>query len=296
MAKKKKVLEIVLWVLLVLAILILAGVIIFYSYLHFFVVPKLNMDQDEIKQITDSISVSDIAKIFTDKQISDNIKNFDKESAQEVLKVLNELNEEINGVKPDNGKTSSGKNSETSKNSNNPQENKAGNDKTSNGNGNSVSSNKGDKQVNSGNNGKGSSSSSGNNAGNNNKQAKNDSNKNGASPSGNNAQNSPENGKGTSISNTDITATENSGEPATEDSGQDNNGLDKYKDILEAADESEIEQALSIMSKIDISLITELRNNGKNDEVKEYLRNNLTPEEISQAINLYNKYGKYLKN
>ena len=63
---------------------------------------------------------------------------------------------------------------------------------------------------------------------------------------------------------------------------------------MNEADKDEIALGMSILAKIDISKVNELRKQGKNSEIKEYLRSVLTPEEISAALKLYNKYKHLL--
>lgn len=67
-----------------------------------------------------------------------------------------------------------------------------------------------------------------------------------------------------------------------------------YERIMAAADKKEISAGLSIISKIDISKINSLRSQGKNRELKEYIKNCLSSSEISTALSLYNKYKHLL--
>lgn len=67
-----------------------------------------------------------------------------------------------------------------------------------------------------------------------------------------------------------------------------------YERIMETADKKEISSGLSIISKVDISKINELRSQGKTNELKAYIKSCLSPSEISTALSLYNKYKNLL--
>ncbi|MBR4720556.1 MAG: hypothetical protein IK057_02210 [Clostridia bacterium] len=100
---KNRALKVVLWIVAILLIPAIIGVILGYSYLRFYVVPKINTNA--IKT-ADNVSVSDIIQDLGDKQIIDNIINFDKASAHEILNIMNQLEQEQNA---ENAKDSSKK-------------------------------------------------------------------------------------------------------------------------------------------------------------------------------------------
>lgn len=85
--KGNRFLKVILWIIAIVAIIALSATIALYSYLKFFIMPKINQSNNEI-------GILDIAKEFSDKQIIDNIINFDKQSAIEILTAITELNEE----------------------------------------------------------------------------------------------------------------------------------------------------------------------------------------------------------
>ncbi|MCR4719105.1 MAG: hypothetical protein K5768_05685 [Firmicutes bacterium] len=189
MNKKNKILKVLFWIIGVLAAFVIIAVISAYSYFRFVFIPKLsdgNSDPNE----NDTISFTEVAKELSDKQVIDNILNFDKQSAAEMLSALNELGSEMS--EPNS---------------------KDGNEKKS------------DK-------------------------------------------------------NADITT------PAE--------GKTAYERIMNEASKDEISLGMSIISKVDISKVNDLRAQDKNSEIKEYLRSVLTSSEISAALNLYNKYKHLL--
>lgn len=98
MKPKKRALKIVLWIVAILLIPAVIGVILGYSYLQFYVLPKINSNSTET---SDNISVTDIIQDFGDKQIIDNVINFDKTSAYEVLNIMNQLDQEHKTETPD---------------------------------------------------------------------------------------------------------------------------------------------------------------------------------------------------
>ena len=117
MKTQNRFLRVLVWIISILVILALVLVIAGYSYLRFFVLPKLNKNVDS----DDKISVSDITKEFGDKQIIENIINFDKESASEMLGIITEIEEE---TQPEKSNTQSGNNStETTNNEKEPETN-----------------------------------------------------------------------------------------------------------------------------------------------------------------------------
>lgn len=193
--KKKKFLKVLLWVLISIAVLLIITALGVYSYFRFVVFPKIGgFDSDS----GDAISFTEVAKELSDKQVIDNIINFDKQSASEMLSALNELEAEMQEAE----KGSNSKNTENStKNSDNQK-------------------------------------------------------------------------------NTAIPA------PAE--------GKTAYERIMNEASKDEISVGMSIISKVDMSKVNELRKQGKNSEIKAYLRSVLTSSEISTALKLYNKYKHLL--
>ncbi len=67
-----------------------------------------------------------------------------------------------------------------------------------------------------------------------------------------------------------------------------------YDRIMAAATKEEIDIGLAIIKKVDISKVTELKNAGNFEKIKEYLKEVLTSEEILTALQLYNKYNHLL--
>ncbi|MDD6214978.1 MAG: hypothetical protein PUB42_07335 [Firmicutes bacterium] len=67
-----------------------------------------------------------------------------------------------------------------------------------------------------------------------------------------------------------------------------------YDRITAAASEDEIAAGMAILSKISMSKINKLRAEGKNDELKAYIRSRLSSAEISTSLKLYNKYKHLL--
>ena len=191
MEKKNKVLKILLWTLA--AILIVLGIIvaIAYSYFKFVFMPKLS-GGDSDSTIGDAISFSDVAKELSDKQVIDNILNFDKQSASEMLVAITELEAENADSKPK---------------SDNPKSNEK---------------------------------------------------------------------------------TENTDVPSVAE------GKTAYQRIMNEASKDEISLGMSIISKVDMSKVNSLRSQGKNSEVKAYIKSVLSPAEISAALKLYNKYKHLL--
>jgi hypothetical protein len=71
-------------------------------------------------------------------------------------------------------------------------------------------------------------------------------------------------------------------------------GKTAYQRIMNEASKDEISVGMSIISKVDISKVNELRRQGKNSEIKAYLKSVLSSSEISTALKLYNKYKHLL--
>lgn len=191
MKRKNKFFKILLWIISILLIIAALVIILGYSYLKFFIIPKLNANTTEI---ADKITVSDLTKEFSDKQIIDNIINFDKESASQMLTVITELEEEIKAENPEIDSKNGNKNN---------------NEKT---------------------------------------------------------QEKPVSKEGTTA----------------------------YQRILNEASKDEISLGTSIISKISMAKVNELRKSGDTAALKAYIKSVLSPSEISEALKLYNKYKHLL--
>jgi len=187
MKKKNKILKVCLWIIGILAAILLIGVIGVYSYFKFVFIPKIN-GGDLASSESDTISFTEVAKELSDKQVIDNIINFDKQSASEMLAALNELDSEISETAPKEKKEET--------------------------------------------------------------------------------------------KNTEVPV------PAE--------GKTAYERIMNEASKDEISLGMSIISKVDISKVNELRRQGKNSEIKAYLKSVLSSGEISAALKLYNKYKHLL--
>ena len=193
---KNKFLKILIWTASSLAVLVAVIAIAGYSYLKFFLLPKINKNSD---LSSDKISVSDIAKDFSDKQIIDNIINFDKSSASDMLSVINEIDDENSSEKTD-------------------------------------------------------------------------------ASSGNNTQNTDKSNTETGTVTKEVTK----------------ENTTAYQRIMNEASKDEVSEGLSIMSKISMSKVNELRKSGDTAALKAYIRSVLSPSEISEALKLYNKYKHLL--
>ena len=101
--KDNKALKIIIRIVLIVVIVALIAFIAGYSYLQFVILPKLNSGSEVD---SDKISVSDITKELGDKQVIDNIINFDKTSASEMLHAITEIDNENESEKADSGKDS----------------------------------------------------------------------------------------------------------------------------------------------------------------------------------------------
>ncbi|MCR4693606.1 MAG: hypothetical protein K5664_06975 [Firmicutes bacterium] len=189
MSKKKKVLKVLIWIISIICVLLVAVVIGAYSYFKFYLAPKITPGGENSSENT-AISFTEVAKELSDKQVLDNIINFDKQSASEMLTALNEIETEI----------------EVPKTPAEPEKKEE---------------NKSDVKV-------------------------------------------------------------------------PNEGKTAYERIMNEASKDEISQGMAIISKVDISKVTELRKQGKNSEIKEYIKSVLTSSEISAALKLYNKYKHLL--
>lgn len=67
-----------------------------------------------------------------------------------------------------------------------------------------------------------------------------------------------------------------------------------YQRIMEAASKDEISAGMSILSKVDLAKVNKLRKEGKNSELKKYIKSVLTSSEISKSLSLYKKYKHLL--
>lgn len=83
---------------------ILAAVIAFllvlsiaaFVFLRFYVLPKYNkITENGVREEMTMGDIADFAKYFTDKQIINNLKNFDASSAKDTLNIMIELNDEV---------------------------------------------------------------------------------------------------------------------------------------------------------------------------------------------------------
>ena len=71
-------------------------------------------------------------------------------------------------------------------------------------------------------------------------------------------------------------------------------GKTAYQRIMNTATKEEISQGISIISKIDMAKVNELRSQGNISAIKAYVKNTLTSSEISKALALYKKYKHLL--
>lgn len=94
--KMKKIIAVVLTTVTALvAVVALSG----YLALKFWFLPKYNAGLSEGQQITAKDAL-DIAGQLADKQVIENIKNFDKDSAKDVLTAMIEMDEEMDSEEP----------------------------------------------------------------------------------------------------------------------------------------------------------------------------------------------------
>ncbi|MBR4723365.1 MAG: hypothetical protein IK072_01345 [Clostridia bacterium] len=193
MEKKNKFLKVLFWIIGTIAAILIIAVIGAYSYFKFVFVPKLSGGDLDTSE-SDTISFTEVAKELTDKQVIDNIINFDKQSASEMLSALNELEQEVSATNPK-------EETDNTKNADNKE-------------------------------------------------------------------------------NTEVSV------PAQ--------GKTAYQRIMNEASKDEISTGMSIISKVDMSKVNELRRQGKTSEIKAYLKSVLSSSEISAALKLYNKYKHLL--
>ncbi|MDD6736395.1 MAG: hypothetical protein PUE13_08835 [Clostridiales bacterium] len=206
MTKKTNVRSILLSVLAAVIAFIIIVAIAGFCYYRFYIMPKYNesvqQSNDNRAELTDE-DILTFAKFFSNKQFLDNLKDFDKSTASDILSVLNEIETENSG-------------SET--------------------------------------------------------------------------QNSPESQK-TETKQEQIPADVQANISKTAESA---NKKSAYDRIMAAADKDEIMAGMSIISKIDIAKVNKLQKEGKTTELKTYIKNTLSPSEISTSLNLYNKYKHLL--
>ena len=88
---KNKFLRVLVWIVSILVIIAVVVALAIYSYLQFYFLPKFN---ENVVTDNDKISVADIAKDFGDSQIIGNIINYDKQSASEMLNLIDEIDSE----------------------------------------------------------------------------------------------------------------------------------------------------------------------------------------------------------
>ena len=96
---KKKGLKLALRIAGILCAVILAALIGAYAFLNLYLVPKMT----GVRLSDMGIGITDVVNTITDKQVIDNIVNFDKQSATEIMKAMNELEEEaeLSAAAPD---------------------------------------------------------------------------------------------------------------------------------------------------------------------------------------------------
>lgn len=193
MEKRNKFLKVLFWIIGIIAAILIIAVIGAYSYFKFVFVPKLSGGDLDTSE-SDTISFTEVAKELTDKQVIDNIINFDKQSASEMLSALNEIEQEVSATNPK-------EETDNTKNADNKE-------------------------------------------------------------------------------NTEVSV------PAQ--------GKTAYQRIMNEASKDEISTGMSIISKVDMSKVNELRRQGKTSEIKAYLKSVLSSSEISAALKLYNKYKHLL--
>ncbi|MBS7298519.1 MAG: hypothetical protein KIG65_05500 [Eubacteriales bacterium] len=79
---------------------------------------------------------------------------------------------------------------------------------------------------------------------------------------------------------------------------QDKSGTTAYERIAAVATSQEMADGLAIISKLDMGYVASLMADGltssEKSELKKYVYSKLTSSEISRALQLYNKYKKYL--
>ncbi len=127
MSEKKSVRQILLAVLAAILAFIIIVAAAGFCYYRFYIMPKYNeavqQSGDDRKELTNE-DIFSFAKLFSNPHFLENLKNFDKESAPEVLNILEELEQENpapesspqageNSV-PDSPAVSSGKNTHIS--------------------------------------------------------------------------------------------------------------------------------------------------------------------------------------
>ena len=95
---KKKTLKTVLWVAGIVVMAALIGIMIAYAVINYYFIPK--MTGSKLSDM--GIGITDVVSTITDKQVLDNILNFDKQSASEIMKAMTELDNE---AKEEEGET-----------------------------------------------------------------------------------------------------------------------------------------------------------------------------------------------
>ena len=88
-------------ILCVVAILLVLIIGIWVAF-EFYFLPKLNAGVINDEEKITSGDVFDIAKYLTDEQMIENIKNFDKQTAKEMVALIDEIEKEMGGQKPTN--------------------------------------------------------------------------------------------------------------------------------------------------------------------------------------------------
>lgn len=89
-------------VILCVVAILLVLIIGIWVALEFYFLPKLNSGVINDEEKITSSDVFDIAKYLTDEQMIENIKNFDKQTAKEMVALIDEIEKEMGGQKPAN--------------------------------------------------------------------------------------------------------------------------------------------------------------------------------------------------
>lgn len=285
-----KILKAFLWILASAVAFVLIVAIIVYSYFRLFIVPKLALDGMDKSKV---IGFTEIVKDLSDKQTIENIMNLNKESALDMLVILDELDNELNAQatsdsendaeaeNAEKGDTPTEKeqvseNTNSKTNSGKPEKADVKTEKTK---------DKDDKGAREDTNGQVQSNvPEGSVAWENMVRSVNQLTQNHAIENNVNDQEkseAPEN-------NINSENNDNSNQQIAKEN------TTAYQRIMDEASNDEISQGLAIISKVDISKVNQLRSQGKTSEAKAYIKSVLTPGEISAALSLYNKYKHLL--
>lgn len=97
MKEKSKIRGVLLSVLAAVIAFVIIVCIGMFGFYRFYIMPKYNnsdITQDGTRSELQGGDILSFAKFFSDRQFLDNLKNFDKSAAPDVISVLNELSEE----------------------------------------------------------------------------------------------------------------------------------------------------------------------------------------------------------